>query len=255
MKAEMTNDISAVILTKNEGENIAGCIKNLKFCFEIIVIDDYSSDDTAEIAKQTGAKVFLRKLDQDFASQRNFGLQKAEGKWVLFIDADEQVSSILGSEIIQAVNNPELKYAGFLLKRQDNLWGKRLKHGEFGTISLLRLAKKEAGKWKRAVHEYWDIKGDIGRITSPLLHYPHQTLNEFIADINWHSSLHSEANLKEGKKSNIFKIHFYPKLKFLNNWIIKGGLLDGTEGFVAALMMSFHSFLAWSKLWIKQKQS
>ena len=143
----MKNDISAVIITKDEGKNLAGCISNLKFCSEIIVIDDYSSDDTVEIAKRTGTKVFLRRLNKNFASQRNYGLQKAEGQWVLFIDADELVSPTLGSEIVQAVNNPELTYDGFLLKRQDNMWGKRLKHGEFWTNSFLRLAKKEAGKW------------------------------------------------------------------------------------------------------------
>ncbi|KKQ97726.1 MAG: Lipopolysaccharide biosynthesis glycosyltransferase [Candidatus Woesebacteria bacterium GW2011_GWB1_39_12] len=132
--------------------------------------------------------------------------------------------------------------------------GKRLKHGEFWTNSFLRLAKKGTGKWKRAVHEYWDVKGKKGRINSPLLHYSHPTLHEFIAEVDWYSSLHSESNLKEKKKSDIFKIMLYPKLKFINNWIIKGGFLDGIEGFVAALMMSLHSFLAWSKQWIKQQE-
>jgi glycosyltransferase involved in cell wall biosynthesis len=255
MKAEMKNSISAVILSKNEAKNIAKCIANLKFCTEVIIIDDYSSDDTVVEAKKAGARVALRKLNQDFASQRNFGLKISQGNWVLFVDADEVVSEELSREIIKAVSDPKAKHDGYTIKRQDNIWGKRLTYGEFWTNSFLRLAKKEAGKWKRAVHEYWDVRGNIGRIKSPLLHYSHQTLNEFITKINWYSSLHSEANLKEGKRSSLTKIILYPKLKFIKNWIIKGGFLDGTEGFVVALVMSFHSFLAWSKLWVKQKQS
>lgn len=244
--------ISAVILTKNEEKNIKDCIDSLKFCDEIIVIDDSSDDNTVRIAESSGAKVYSRKLNNNFAAQRNYALDNCSGEWILFTDADERVTEGLASEIL---NIQTTQYVGFYIKREDTMLGKRLKHGEFWTNSFLRLAKKGEGKWKRAVHEYWDIKGKIGRINSPLLHYSHQTLNEFIAEVNWYSSLHAEANLKEKKKSNIFKIMFYPKLKFIDNWIIKGGFQDGTEGFVAALMMSLHSFLAWSKQWIKQQES
>lgn len=134
------------------------------------------------------------------------------------------------------------------------MWGKQMKHGEFGNTKLLRLAKAGSGKWVRKVHEVWEVKGKVEELANPLLHYPHQTLREFIADVDWQSSLHAEANLKEGKRSNLFKIAAYPKLKFIKNWIFGLGFLDGTEGFVAALIMSFHSFLAWSKLWKMQKE-
>ena len=245
--------ISAVILTKNEAKNIKDCVDSLKFCEEIVVIDDYSEDDTVRIAESSGVKVYSRRLNNDFAGQRNFAFDKCPSEWVLFVDADERVTEGLASEILN-INVQTTQYVGFYIKREDTMLGKRLKHGEFWTNSFLRLAKKGAGKWKRAVHEYWDVKGKIGRINSPILHYSHPTLHEFIAEVDWYSSLHSESNLKEKKKSDIFKIMLYPKLKFINNWIIKGGFLDGIEGFVAALMMSFHSFLAWSKQWIKQQE-
>jgi hypothetical protein len=116
------------------------------------------------------------------------------------------------------------------------------------------LARKDAGKWKRKVHEYWEVRGPIGSLKNPLRHYPHPTLREFIADINWQSSLHAEANLKEGKKANVVKIVLYPLAHFVRNWKFRLGFLDGMEGFVVALVMSFHSFLAWSKLWIRQRE-
>ena len=246
------SSISAIIPTKNEERNIAECIKVLDFCNEILIIDDNSTDNTRELARSLGARVFLRDLKSDFASQRNFGLQKAKEQWILFVDADERVGESLRNEIVQLTNNPAINYSGFQIKREDVLWGKRLKHSEFGKTKLLRLARRNTGIWRRRVHEYWDVKGRIGTLKYSLLHFPHPSLREFISDINWQSTLHAEENLKEGKRPNIFTIILFPKLKFLDNWIIKGGFLDGTEGFIAALIMSFHSFLAWSKLWTKK---
>lgn len=247
--------ISAVVLAKNEEKNIKDCLDSLKWCDEIVVVDDYSEDRTIEIAEKHGARVYKHTLNNNFASQRNFGLEKAKGEWVLFIDADERITPALRAEVTQLLSNPVNEYDGFYLKRRDFMWGRELNYGETGNVKLLRLAKKDAGQWRRAVHETWEVKNDkVGKLKNPLLHYPHQTLREFIADINWMSTLHAEENKKEGKRSNLLKIILLPKLKFFDSWILKLGFLDGTAGFTVAMMMSLHSFLAWSKLWLLQKK-
>lgn len=243
--------ISAVVLTKNEEKNIKECLEGLKFCDEIIVVDDYSGDGTAKIAREMGAKVYKRHLAGDFAGQRNFGLEKARGEWVLFVDSDERVTSPLRDEIIRATGNAQR--SGFYLKRRDFMWGRELQHGEMANVRLLRLARRGAGRWKRAVHEVWEVEGKIGMLKNPILHFPHQSLREFIADVDRMSTLHALANQKEGKKSGLLKIVFWPLGHFINNWIFRLGFLDGTAGFVVAALMSFHSFLAWSKLWLIQK--
>ena len=248
-------DISAVILTKNEEKNIEECIKALTFCEEIIVIDDYSSDKTVEIARGLGAKVFQRNLDGNFAAQRNFGLEKATNKWVLFADADERVSQELKEEMEKEVAAPNNPLLGYFVKRDDYIFGKKLKFGETASVKLLRLARKSAGQWARRVHEVWDVPGRTKTLKNPLEHYPHPSLREFIDDINFQSGLHAEANHQEGKHSSLVKILFWPKLHFLKNYFLRLGFLDGTEGFVLALMMSFHSFLAWSKLWLDERKN
>ncbi len=248
-------NISAIILTKNEGKNLGECIRALTFCEEIIVIDDYSSDETVEIARGLGAKVFQRSLDGNFAAQRNFGLEKATNKWVLFIDADERVSHELKEEMEKEVPAPNNSHLGYFLKRDDYFFGKKLKFGETASVSLLRLARKSAGKWMRSVHEVWEVQGRTKTLKNPLEHYPHQSLREFINDINFHSGLHAEANHQEGKHSSLVKILFWPKLHFFKNYFLRLGFLDGTEGFVLALMMSLHSFLAWSKLWLDERKN
>ncbi len=245
--------ISAVILAKDEEANIEDCIKSLRFCSEIIVIDDESMDDTANIAKRMGAIVYEHSLNNDFAAQHNYGLQKATKKWVLSVDADERVSRNLAVEITQLVNDLILPYSGFTIRRIDEIWGKRILHGECGNIRLLRLVKKGSGEWKRAVHETYQSKESTYELKNPLMHYPHQTLHEFIADVDRMSTIHARANREEKKRSNIFKIIFFPPLKFIWNYFFKMGFRDGTQGFMIAAIMSFHSYLAWSKLWLLQK--
>ncbi len=238
--------ISAVILTKNEEKNLPQCLESLKWCNEIVVIDDNSTDKTIEIAKKSGAKFFVHSLNNNFAQQHNFGLGKAKGDWVLFVDADERVSPELAQEIKEKIKSSKLN--GFYLKRQEFFSSKALKHGETAHY-LLRLGRKGKGNWRREVHEIWEIKGEIGKLKNPLLHYSHPTLSEFIEHINNFSTLHAQVLLKEGVKPSLFRIITNPLAKFIQNYIFRLGFLDGTSGIIVALMMSFHSFLARAKLY------
>ena len=246
--------ISAIILTKNEERHVLDCIEALSFCDEIIVVDDYSDDRTVDLLKnykgERSAKVFKRKLDNDFASQRNFGLEKAKGEWVLFVDVDERVNSSLREEILQLTKNPINKYNGFFIKRKDFMWGRLLNHGETGSTKLLRLAIKGNGLWNGNVHEVWSIGGNIGELTYPLIHYPHPTVHEFLAEINRYSDLRAKELYKNKVKIHWWSIIFYPKAKFFLNYFVKRGFLDGVPGLLVALIMSFHSFLVRSKLWL-----
>lgn len=241
--------ISAIILTKNEEKNIKDCLESLSWCDEKIVIDDESEDNTRDIAQKTGAKVFTHRLS-NFSDQRNFGLEKAKGDWVFFVDADERISQNLWYEIMQLVNDPIENLDGFYLKRIDILWGKELKYGESGTIKLLRLARKDSGKWTGLVHEKWNISGKTKCLDNPLYHYPHQTIEVFLKEINRYTELRAMELYKQNIKTNWMQIFFYPAAKFFTNFFIKRGFLDGIQGMVAALMMSFHSFLVRGKLWL-----
>lgn len=242
--------LSAIVLTKNEEKNIRACLKSLSFCDEVIVIDDFSIDKTVEVARKMKAYVFNHSLNGDFAAQRNFGQGKARGEWVLFVDADERVTSSLGDEIIQVTNNPIIQYSGFNIKRTDFIWGKELKYGETGKVKLLRLAKRNAGQWSGCVHEEWKIKGKIGELKNPLLHYPHPTLTEFLQNINFYTNLRAKELYMQDIQVYWTSIILYPLGKFFLNYFIKLGFLDGIPGLIQAILMSFHSFLVRAKLWM-----
>ena len=241
--------ISAVILTKNEEDNIVDCIKSLSFANEIIVVDDNSDERTIEIIeslKKKNIKIFKRDLGKDFSIQRNFGLSKASSEWIFFMDADERVSDALAFEILNFDTN---NFNGFFVRRLDVMWRKCLQHGEVGNINLLRLAKKDAGIWEGKVHERWNVKGKIGSFKNPLMHYPHQNISEFLREINFYTDIRARELYSKKVKAGIFSVIFYPMAKFIVNYFFKLGILDGIEGLVFALMMSFHSFLVRGKLW------
>lgn len=241
--------ISAIILTKNEENNIKGCLESLSWCEELIVIDDDSDDRTAEIAGKLGARVISHPLKEDFSQQRNFALQQAKGDWIFFVDADERVPLQLALEISVLLSSSSMNFNGFYLSRDDFFINKSLKHGETGKVKILRLAKKDAGLWKRKVDEVWEIKGKTFLLKNHLLHYSHLSLDQFLESINQRSTLNAEELFERGKKVRFFD-WFKPMGKFIVNYLFYCGFLDGINGFVFAVLMSFHSFLVRGKLYL-----
>lgn len=245
--------ITSIVLTKNEEKNIVDCLESLSFSDEIIVIDDNSEDRTIEIVENfskshKNVKLFKRSLNLNFSKQRQFGIEKSSNDWILFIDADERVTEELAMEILDNVSSPA-QFSGFLIPRIDFMWGKRLRHGETGNIKLLRLFNKKDGELVGKVHESWQTKKGVKILGSPILHYPHPTISEFLKEINFYTDLRADELYEQKKKVNAFSIFLYPVSKFLLNYFLKLGLLDGNAGLIHATLMSFHSFLVRGKLW------
>jgi len=266
--------LSAVVLTKNEEKNIERCLESLDFVDEIVVVDDYSTDKTLDKVKsqklkvKNGSqnqvrlgqklKVFQRKLKGDFAGQRNFGLEKASGEWVLFLDADEEITDELKKEIKEMIRYATLErddLIGFYIKRRDFFWSREVRFGELLKVrskGLIRLIRKKYGKWQGKIHEELEIgnrKLEIGKLKNFINHYPHLTVKEFLEEVNFYSTLRAQELFSHGKRTNIFQIIFFPFFKFILTYFIYLGFLDGTVGFVYSFMMSFHSFLVRAKLW------
>lgn len=143
----------------------------------------------------------------------------------------------------------------FLIPRKDFMWGKMLAHGETGNIKLLRLFNKKNGKMVGTVHETWQTQKAVKTIQNSILHFPHPTISEFLREINFYTDIRAQELFNAGKKAKFVSIILYPKAKFLNNFFIKRGFLDGIEGLVHALLMSFHSFLVRGKLWQLSQKS
>lgn len=242
----MKSNLSVVVLTHNDEGRIVDCLECLNFTDELIIVDDNSSDRTIELAKQYTNKIFIRALSGNFASQRNFALNNVHNAWVLFVDSDELISNRLKEEILVSIKAGSA--AGYYLKRIDYMWQKKILHGEAGQINLIRLARKDAGKWHGKVHETWKIIGRIEQLQHPIIHIPHQSMKEFINDVDNYSTLRSIELRENHVQASPLSVIFYPVAKFVGNYFFKKGYKDGIPGFLYAMTMSFHSFLVRSKL-------
>jgi glycosyltransferase involved in cell wall biosynthesis len=188
----------------------------------------------------------------DFAAARNVELKKAKTEWVLFVDSDEKITPALKQEITDICNLTSNDYDAYYLRRLDTFLGRELRHGETDHAKFIRLARKDFGHWERPVHEVWVGTGKVGELKNPLLHHPHPTIASFLEKINRYSSLEAEYRFKEGKHSSLLKIWLYPLAKFKYNYFFRLGCLDGVPGIIMAGMMSFHSYLTWTKLYLLQ---
>lgn len=242
--------LTAIVLTKNEEKNIEKCLNSLKFCDQTVVVDDKSTDNTVKLAKKLGARVLEHRM-ANYGQQHNWALDQVKSTWILFVDADEVVSQELGDSIQEIVKKNDAN--GYLIHRVDYMWGHKFRFGDVGNLWLLRLAKRGAGVWKGEVHETWEIDGRVGKLKGDLNHYPHQTVVEFLKHLNNYSTIRANEFYKLGRKTNILEIVFGPIWRFAYLFICKLGFLDGTAGFVHAMLMAFYMFLVAGKLFLLYK--
>lgn len=241
---------SLVILTKNSENSLHDVVMSVPTADEVVVVDDFSTDDTINIAKKLGANVYKRELHNDFAKQRNYALSKTKNEWVLFLDSDEVASKLL----VKSIDNlNDIHVDGFFIKRSEVFLDKKLTSGEWGSMQLLRFGNKSRGIWKRAIHEYWDIN-NTAVLKGEIIHTPNNSLSYLISKINRYSHIHAHENKREHKSASLVDVIAKPIGKFIANYIFRLGFRDGVAGFVYAVLMSFHSFLAWSTILIESQK-
>ncbi|MFZ3069299.1 MAG: glycosyltransferase family 2 protein [Microgenomates group bacterium] len=238
--------ITVAIISKSEKINKL-VLDSVNFASEIIIV----VDSPAKKPKTTGNILFYyRPLKNNFASQRNFALKMAKNEWVLFVDDDEYVGTELAREI-QSIDS-KAKYSGFMIKRIDICFHQPFLYGETGNTSLLRLAKKNSGKFSRPVHESWKIKGGVGKLSSPLYHLKDNFISEFIDRMAHYSNIDSVILSKENKTFSFWRLILNPLGKFIQNYFYKLGFLDGTIGLFLAYLMSVQSLTVRVFQWTKR---
>ncbi|KKQ95777.1 MAG: Glycosyl transferase family 2 [Candidatus Woesebacteria bacterium GW2011_GWB1_43_14] len=246
--------LSAIVITKNEELMIEDCLKSLAWADEIVLVDDHSEDKTVKIAKKFGARVVLplKNNSMDYSLPRNLGLAKANNDWVLYVDADERVTSDLSKEIQKVISDPGYNY--YAVPRKNIVLGRELKHGGMYPDYVKRLFKKKHLKgWKGKLHEEPNIIGEIGHLGSALVHIKHETLSEMVEKTNKWSVI--EARLMYDAKHpqmNIPRFVTAMAREFWKRMVRHVAFLDGTIGIIYAMYQVFSRFVSYSKLWEMQ---
>jgi len=245
--------ISAVVITKNEEKNIKACLKTLAWTDELIVVDNESSDKTAQIAKRAGARV-VKESKKGFSVSRNRGIKEVRGDWILYLDADERVSSKLQKEIESKIRISKSKLVGFAIPRKNILLGREMKHGGWWPDYVLRLIKKDALKrWEGELHEQPKVKGKVGKLKNPLIHFTHRTLFEMVEKTNEWSEIEAKLLFKSGHpKMNLLRFVTAGFREFWYRGVKKMGFLDGVIGIIEIIYQTFSRMITYTKLWEMQ---
>lgn len=240
--------LSICIICFNEERNIRRCLESCSWADEIVVVDAMSQDDTVQIARQFTDRVF-QKHWTGYVDQKSFALSKAEGEWILSIDADEEITESLRDEIKAEVSRPN-SLDGYRIPRRSYYQGRWIKHSGFYPDRQLRLFKRSLGHWVGGrVHERVQIQGQVGTLRNDLLHYPYGgIISGQLRTVNGFSSLLAEDMHERGKRYNLFLLLCRPLLKFMEVYFLKQGFLDGLAGFIIAVTSAYAMFVRYIKL-------
>lgn len=233
--------IGAFVITKDEEANIAECLGMLRFCDEIVVVDGGSADRTAELAREAGANVVVRKDWRGFGVQKQRALDLMSTDWVLSIDADERVPETLAAEIVAAVGQPDR--AGYRLNRKTMFLGRFLRHGGWFPDHVLRLARRAACRFSDdVVHERMLVSGDVGRLHTPLPHYSYPTIDDVLAKLRIYALATAGVRREHGKRGGLAMALVRAAFKFAKAYVFQAGMLDGWQGLVAAIYRAEETF-------------
>ncbi len=234
--------LSVAIITRNEALNIEDCIKSVAWASDVVVLDQFSTDGTAEMASALGARVFQEEW-KGFAGQKMSALEKTNGEWTLSLDADERVSAPLQMEIGEKISEKS-DINGYFVPRRNYFAGSLIRHGGWYPDYCLRLFRKGLGRFEeRAVHESVTVPGPLGYLKNPIEHYTYRSVGDFLVRMEKYSRL---AALEISGKRRLWPFSallFRPPFTFLSMYVLRGGFLDGRKGLFLAISYSYYTFL------------
>ncbi len=248
--------ISVVVSAYNEEEKLKTCLASVKWADEIVVIDNSSADNTATVAHKFGATVYKRPNNPMLNVNKNYGFSKATGDWILNLDADEEIPADLAKEIQSVIARHRSKTSdnvGYWIPRKNIIFGKWIAHGLWWPDRHLRLFLRGKGKFpEKHVHEYVEVSGPTGTLTTPFVHHNYQSVTQFIHKMD---IIYTENEVKNLLSSNYQLAWFdairFPASDFVKIYFAQEGYKDGLHGLVLALLQSFYSFVVFVKLWEK----
>ena len=245
--------LSVCIIACNEERDLPRCLASVAFADEIVVVvDDRSRDATEKLAREAGARLFVRAYDGNI-EQKNFVLEQARGTWVLALDADEALSEPLAAELQAFLAGTPEGVIGMEINRVTWHLGRWIRHGEFFPDWQLRVFRNGAGRWA-GTNPHGRVEllrggGSQGRFRAEACHWSYRDLADQVDRIQDFSSIQARANLERGRRHALRDMILRPPARFLRAFFWKQGYRDGVPGFIIAAATAFHVFLKYAKQW------
>ena len=244
------NKVSAILTTLNEERNIDRCLSSVQWADEIVVVDSFSTDRTIEYVRKYTDRVFQHEYPGS-SRQVERAIQYATNEWILYIDADEEVSAYLATQAQEILKSPT-DVVGYEILRKPSAFGKWIEHGGWFPDYQFRLFRKDSYYADhQEVHGGFNTRGKKGRIEGILYHHTYETIYSYVEKMNDYTSLQVTNKLKSNpsllpKRHNLI---LSPLSHFLRMFFSKKGYKDGFHGFVLAMLDATYTLLLYAKIW------
>ena len=246
--------LSVIIITKNEEQNMRGCLEAVSWADEIIVVDSGSTDNTVAICKELGAKALVMDWP-GFGPQKNRALALATGDWVLSLDADERVSAELRLEIQSAVAHPGENLA-FRMPRSSSYCGRAMRHSGWWPDYITRLFKRGHARFSdNLVHERLIVNGKTGTLKQPLLHEAFRDLEQVLQKLNDYSTTGAMMLHRQQRKASLGIAILHGLWTFVRTYLLRAGFLDGRQGFMLAVSNAEGAYYRYLKAVLLQEKN
>lgn len=247
--------ISLVVSAYNEQKMIEECLESARLVAdEIVVIDNTSTDKTVELAKKYTKAVYSRPNDPVMLNKnKNFGFSKAQGEWIISLDADERITPELAKEIKKVIKDDNAN--GYEIPRKNIIFGKWIRHSIWWPDYNLRLFRAKSGHFaQKHVHEKLDVKGKVGKLENPMIHENYQTVSQFLRKLNnTYTESEVENFIKDGKTISWFDAIRWPVNDFIKTFFFQHGYKDGIHGLVLSQLQAFYMLVVFAKVWERKE--
>lgn len=245
--------LAVLILTKNEQENIVSVVENARQCAdEVIVVDSGSTDDTTALAEAHGARVVSHAWTGDFAAQRNFALTQTQAEWVLYLDADERLTSPLMQAVREAVESGAP--AQYEVERRSVAFGQMFRHGVLKPDHVARLFPREKVRWVGSVHEHAESPLRCVRLPGYLEHHTYRSFEQWEKKLCQYTTLWADGAFARGRRISKAGILGHSLGGLFKMLVLRLGFLDGWLGIYMCLNHFFYEMLKYLKLYERGKR-
>ncbi|MBM3358587.1 MAG: glycosyltransferase family 2 protein [Betaproteobacteria bacterium] len=247
--------LSVIVISKNNEAVIRRCLESALWADELVVVDSGSADRTVEICRELGAKVKVTEDWPGHGPQKNRALDLATGDWVLSLDSDEWMTPELRSEIERTLADPGNK-AAFAMPRRSSFCGRFMRHSGWWPDYVTRLFRRDAARFSEDhTHDRVIVNGPIGRLKQPVLHEAITDLDRMLVKMNMYSTTSALEFHRSGRRASLATALVHGGWAFMRTYFLRGGFLDGREGFMLAVANAEGSYYRYVKLMLLSKKS
>ena len=241
--------LSGCVISFQEEDRIADCVRSLSFCDEVVVVDSGSTDRTRAIAEELGARVLVNRPFPGHKEQKQWCIEQARHDWVFCLDADERATPELQQAVQSLRDRGELRRAGYEMPRKNHYLGRICRAGLFWPDRKIRLFDRRLARWGGTnPHDRVELHGDAApeRLDAAIEHLSYRDLRHHLRTIDSFTRIAARAMQQEGRRTNVFDLLVRPPSVFVKSLVIKFGIRDGWRGVLIAALAAYTD---WLKYW------